>query len=84
MTIAEAFAALYDEEGSLQEIPFAHAEGKIVGDFVNLYPPGIPILVPGEVIGAREIQMIQESLRMGLHVQGISETETVMICRRKN
>ncbi len=84
MTIAEVFAALYTEEENTAEIPIVQAEGEIAGDFINLYPPGIPILVPGEVIGAREIQKIQESLRLGLHVQGISETETVTVCRRIN
>lgn len=84
MTIAEVFAALYAEEENTAEIPIVQAEGEIAGDFINLYPPGIPILVPGEVIGAREIRKIQESLRLGLHVQGISETETVTVCRRIN
>lgn len=84
MTIAEAFAALYAEEENAIEIPLVQAKGEIAGDFINLYLPGILILVPGEVIGEREIWKIQESLLLGLHVQGISEEETVTVCRRIN
>ncbi len=70
MTIAEAFAAIYDKEmGS--RIPLSEAEGKIAGEFVNLYPPGIPILVPGEVIGKAQIEKIEQSIAMGLCVQGV-------------
>lgn len=84
MTIAEAFSVLYSEEENTAEVLLAEAEGEIAGNFINLYPPGIPILVPGEVIGAEEIRKIQESLRMGLNVQGISEAETITVCRRIN
>lgn len=83
MTIAKTFATILENEENCEEIPLIQAEGKIAGDFVNLYPPGIPILVPGEVIGKQEIERILESLRMGLCVQGISGQETIAVCRRK-
>ena len=35
-------------------LPFAQSEGRISGDFLMCYPPGIPILAPGEII-TREI-----------------------------
>ncbi len=84
MTIAEALSAVYQGEEKAGKVLLREAEGEISGNFINLYPPGIPILVPGEVIGTAQIQKIQDSLQMGLHVQGISEGETVAVCRRIN
>lgn len=62
------------------EVPFEQAKGRIAGDFVNLYPPGIPILVPGEEIGDREIVQIRNYISLGLHVQGISEAGCISVC----
>ncbi|MDE6747882.1 MAG: aminotransferase class V-fold PLP-dependent enzyme [Lachnospiraceae bacterium] len=63
-----------------KEVPLEQAQGEISGGFINLYPPGIPIIVPGEVIDSCVIGQIQESLKIGLRVQGISEkTEVVII-----
>jgi arginine/lysine/ornithine decarboxylase len=51
------------------------AEGRISVDFVNLYPPGIPLIVPGEVIGEDLIKDIERYIAEGLNVQGILELE---------
>lgn len=62
-----------------KEVPLEQARGEISGGFINLYPPGIPIIVPGEVIDACIIRQIKESLKIGLRVQGVSEKTGVVI-----
>lgn len=57
-------------------IPLGEAQEKIAADFVNLYPPGIPILVPGEKIDDRIIRMIKSYLDKGYTVQGIESRDT--------
>ncbi|MBG9788335.1 MULTISPECIES: aminotransferase class I/II-fold pyridoxal phosphate-dependent enzyme [Brevibacillus] len=57
-------------------VPLEHAEGRIITEFIMVYPPGIPILFPGEVITADNIHYIKENLRVGLPVQG-PEDETI-------
>lgn len=54
------------EETLLQE-----AKGKISGDFINLYPPGIPLIVPGEVFSEELIEEICGYLDEDLNVQGV-------------
>lgn len=54
------------------EIPLRESEGYVAGDFVTLYPPGIPLLVPGEEITAEFIENIRRCVRLGLNVQGVS------------
>lgn len=45
--------------------------GYCAGEFVNLYPPGIPVLVPGEHITKELYQNICRWIEQGLTVQGI-------------
>ncbi|MCR4586894.1 MAG: aminotransferase class I/II-fold pyridoxal phosphate-dependent enzyme [Lachnospiraceae bacterium] len=67
MSMADAMEqeaeALHLEEG----------EGQTAARFVYLYPPGAPILVPGEVISKKEIHLLQRAVLKGLHVQGLEE-----------
>ena len=64
-------AAAWDR--AKKEIPLSQAAGRTAGEFVNLYPPGIPILVPGERIEAIHCRMLAEYVRDGLNVQGVTD-----------
>ena len=52
-------------------VKLQESAGYYAGEFVNLYPPGIPLLVPGERITLRLIAAIQHYLDKGLNVQGL-------------
>ena len=62
----------------------AQAAGRIAGDFVNLYPPGIPVLVPGEQIEEIHCRKLAEYFRKGLKVQGVTEKDEYCITVVKN
>ena len=47
------------------------AAGRISGDFVTLYPPGIPILAPGELAEEQILERINRYVREGLEVDGV-------------
>jgi len=51
-------------------VPLRQAAGRIIAEFIMVYPPGIPILLPGEVITKENIEYILEHLEVGLPVQG--------------
>jgi arginine decarboxylase len=61
-------------------IPFEEAAGRITAEFLMIYPPGIPIVVPGEIITKENIDYVQENLAAGLPVQG-PEDETIQMIR---
>lgn len=52
-------------------VELSEAVGRPVADFVKLYPPGIPLLVPGEVLTEELCGRIRNGLRDGLNLQGI-------------
>ena len=51
--------------------PLRKAAGKTAGTYVNLYPPGIPLVIPGEVITEEVIKLIEMYVRQRLNVQGV-------------
>ena len=53
-----------------ETIPISECVGKVSLDFVYLYPPGIPLLVPGEVLQVNQIKQIQYFVNCGLDVHG--------------
>ncbi|TCL56997.1 arginine/lysine/ornithine decarboxylase [Kineothrix alysoides] len=71
MPIAKAIA-LSDEKG-YDYIPVREAQGRTSAEFINLYPPGIPITVPGEKIDGSTVKAIDFYLRTGLCVQGVQD-----------
>ena len=64
MQIYQALALPY------REVPFDEAVGKMAADYVYLYPPGIPLIVPGEVITEEFIRHIRECRERKLNVEG--------------
>lgn len=52
------------------------SEGRVAAEFVMIYPPGIPILAPGDLITADNIAYILEHVEAGYPVQG-PEDETL-------
>lgn len=51
-------------------IPFMESAGRIIAEFIYVYPPGIPILLPGEVISQENIDYIIDHIDVGLPVKG--------------
>ncbi|WP_462409115.1 aminotransferase class I/II-fold pyridoxal phosphate-dependent enzyme [Neobacillus sp. Marseille-QA0830] len=56
-------------------IPFEESEGRIIAEFVMVYPPGIPIFIPGEIITKENLHYIKKNLEAGLPVQGPEDDE---------
>ncbi len=59
------------EEREKELCSVEESEGRISGGFIMLYPPGIPILVPGELIDAKLLDRIRGYLRGGYGLHGI-------------
>lgn len=56
--------------GETELVPFRESAGRIIAEFIYVYPPGIPILLPGEVISQENIDYIIDHLDVGLPVKG--------------
>ncbi|MFL0361845.1 aminotransferase class I/II-fold pyridoxal phosphate-dependent enzyme [Bacillus sp. PK3_68] len=56
-------------------VPFEESAGRIIAEFVMVYPPGIPIFIPGEIITEENLTYIQKNQEAGLPVQGPEDSE---------
>lgn len=61
------------DEAEKERIPLMDSAGRISGEFVYLYPPGIPLLVPGERITWPLLQQLEQYRRAGLRLQGLAD-----------
>ena len=73
MTPRDAFYA------TTEVVPFKEAVGRITAEFVMVYPPGIPIFIPGEIITEENISYIFKNIEIGLPVQGPEDSTLEMI-----
>jgi len=51
-------------------VPFDQSAGRTIAEFIMVYPPGIPILLPGEIITEDNLTYIRHNMEVGLPVQG--------------
>jgi lysine decarboxylase len=56
-------------------IPLEDSLGQISAEFLMAYPPGIPILCPGEIITKEIVDYVQELKNANLYVQGTEDPE---------
>lgn len=54
-----------------EKILLTEAAGRIAAEYVYLYPPGVPLLVPGEQIDEDALQQILHWERAGMDIAGI-------------
>lgn len=60
-------------------INIEQSEKKISADFIIPYPPGIPILAPGEVIQIQDIEKIKEFHQNGIKIIGLNDNCEILI-----
>ncbi len=58
-----------------QAMALERAEGYLVAEWVIPYPPGVPILCPGERISGAHIEIISSYLAQGHKVLGVTEQQ---------
>ena len=75
MTIAEAL------ETPTEKCPLKESIGRISAEFAYLYPPGIPLLTPGEQITGQFIRNMRIYKEKGLYMQGLEDytNETILV-----
>lgn len=56
-----------------ETVDFATAAGRVCAETVMFYPPGIPVLCPGEVVGAAQIEYCRAMQAAGCKVVGPSD-----------
>jgi arginine decarboxylase len=68
-----------------ETIPIAQAANRISAELVCPYPPGIPVLVPGEAIAPEAIDYLQQVLAAGGFITGCADAslQTLKVVKGK-
>ena len=73
MEIYEADRANY------KAVALDEAIGRISKNYINIYPPGIPLLVPGEKISKTILEDIKKIIDLKLEIQGLKDENRINI-----
>ena len=55
------------------------AVGQISAEYAYLYPPGIPLIVPGERISEEAIRLLLEYRSIGFEIEGLKRQEQIEV-----
>ena len=79
MTIKEAM------ETPDEVCPLEESIGRISSEFAYLYPPGIPLIVPGEQITGQFVKNMRIYMNKGLYLQGLEDhsNRTIRVVTKK-
>lgn len=73
--------AMYEK--NRKKRPLKDATGRLAGDFIIPYPPGIPLLLPGSRISQEMLDYIEFLLNKGIAVVGIDKNREVMLMEKE-
>ncbi|SFM32517.1 Arginine/lysine/ornithine decarboxylase [Paenibacillus sp. 1_12] len=66
------------QKGTIQ-VALKDAEGMLSAEMVVPYPPGIPVLCPGELISAEVLRYLMQLVAMGARIHGLIDGEPPML-----
>lgn len=58
-------------DAECETVALERAAGRVCADFVILYPPDVPLIVPGEIYTAEKVSEIREWIKRGFSVMGV-------------
>jgi arginine decarboxylase len=59
--------------GTTRRVALADAPGEIAAEPVSPYPPGVPLLVPGQRVHDGHVEFLRKGLESGMFVEGVSD-----------
>ena len=75
-------AAMFEADAGT--VPLEKACGMIARDLVTVYPPGIPVTLPGSVITDRAVRSLQNAQQCGLKITGMTGKEIAVLWERSS
>ncbi|MFI9489849.1 aminotransferase class I/II-fold pyridoxal phosphate-dependent enzyme [Promicromonospora sp. NPDC052451] len=61
--------------GPVEQVPITEAVGRVAAEMVSPYPPGVPVLAPGEVVGAEAVEYLTTGVAAGMLVPDAADPE---------
>ncbi len=68
MSLPEIYCNLF-EVTDIKAVNINLSAGKVCGEYIWAYPPGIPLIVPGEIISEQLIEEFKKNIGIGVNIQ---------------
>ena len=72
-----------EEDGEAEEIPWKESEGYISLEYAYLYPPGSPVIVPGERISREAVELLCYYETQNLQIEGIQTEGKIKVWKHE-
>src|SRR5690606_380094 len=59
--------------GEIEAVPLSDAAGRVSAEIITPYPPGIPVVAPGEIISADIVDYLRFGKSAGMYISGIAD-----------
>lgn len=59
--------------GDTEFVPVRETAGRIAGELVTPYPPGIPVVVPGEVLNDAVLDYLRTGKHAGMNLPDVAD-----------
>ncbi len=63
------------DDYNIEEMKLENCDGKVCAEYIYLYPPGIPMIVPGEIITVDFIEFLNKCRERKMNVQGTKDVQ---------
>jgi arginine decarboxylase len=61
--------------GRVEQVPVEEAAGRIAAEMVSPYPPGVPVLAPGERISQDALDYLTSGVAAGMLIPDAADSE---------
>jgi arginine decarboxylase len=61
--------------GRVEQVPVDKAVGRVAAEMVTPYPPGVPVLAPGELISAEALDYLTTGIKAGMLIPDAADPE---------
>jgi arginine/lysine/ornithine decarboxylase len=61
--------------GRTEQVPAARAAGRVSAEMITPYPPGVPAVMPGELITEPVVEYLRSGLAAGMEVPDAADPE---------
>jgi arginine decarboxylase len=65
--------------GRVEQVPVEKAVGRIAAEMASPYPPGVPVLAPGERISAEALEYLTTGIAAGMLVPDVADPELTTV-----
>jgi arginine decarboxylase len=65
--------------GPAENVPVEHAAGRIAAETISPYPPGVPVVLPGEVITRPVLEYLRSGLGAGMYIPDSADPQLTTV-----